>query len=100
MSKKKKSTNSLTDLIEKSKNISPEIYTPTTKQQTIDESKILRPYLEPNNNTRSLLDIDHESTTYRPHIDHKQLLYRPHIDHRIDHRIDHKIDHKINVFRS
>jgi len=100
MSKKKKTTNSLTKLLEKSKNISTNVNMPDNKQQIVDETKILRPYLEPNNSSNNLLNIEHisttksstyrphiehisatESSTYRAHIEHISTTYRPHIEH-------------------
>ena len=81
MSTKQKSTNSLTKLLEKSKNTITNIYIPEYKQQEVDEKKILRPYLEPYN-LLPQKTIDHNSTTIRPQnrpqFDHKKYrLWKP-----------------------
>lgn len=58
MSTKTKSNNSLTELLEKSKRITANICIPENKPQKVDEKKILRPYLEP------------EDLTVTTHIEH------------------------------
>ena len=85
MSIKKKSTNSLAELLEKSKNIIPNVDIPDNKKLIVDESKVLRPYLEPRNNINPPEHIEHISSTKRPHFEHisstESSTKRPHIEH-------------------
>ena len=76
MSIKKKSSNSLAKLLEKTKNITSNICVPKYVEQIANEENILRPYLEPDKLSPNYKKetIDHISITYRPH-------YRPHIGH-------------------
>ena len=99
MSTKTKSTNSLTELLEKSKRITTNICIPENKLQKVDEKKILRPYLEPGDlNATAHIEhisstyrapnehfiehfIEHISNTYRAPNGHQKPTYRTHIEH-------------------
>ena len=80
MSIKKKSSNSLAELLEKTKNITSNICTPEYVEQIANEENILRPYLEPSNLPPNYKNetIEHISSTYR-------AQYRAHIEHNIEH---------------
>ena len=85
MSKKKKSTNSLSELLEKSKNITPNICLPESKTQKIDEKKILRPYIDLDK--FSPLDMfEHNSGTIQPQIGHNSATIRPQHQAQIGHK--------------
>ena len=71
MSIKKKSSNSLAELLEKTKNITSNICVPKYVEQIVNEENILRPYLEPSNLALNYKNetIEHISSAYRAQID-------------------------------
>ena len=100
MAIKKKTTNSLTELLEKSKGLA--INMAATKhvyQEPVDEKKILRPYLDPENSliekisfiekqnetaSEQLEQSEHITDTYRAHNGHEKDTKKERSEHITD----------------